>query len=96
MLQIEDNGDITYKGAVVARRIDEGDHYRVELCLTYRAPKDRGTDWIVPLSWFGHGLRLIEPPEIPATLTIETPEEEVNAVRTRSQGKFSTQRRRCT
>ena len=72
-----ETGEITYEGRRVGQHRVEDGTARVTLDFTFECGVD---EWIVPLSWFGHGLnRLqkhdIEPREV--VLEVVTHEEDV-------------------
>jgi hypothetical protein len=67
-------GKITYRGKEVGEHIFENGRSVVRLNIEYEG----GDDWIVPLSWFAHGLSLLAENQPPAALlTAETPEDSI-------------------
>ncbi|WP_156367274.1 hypothetical protein [Novosphingobium sp. KN65.2] len=67
-------GKITYKGKEVGEHIFKDGRSAVRLNIEYEG----GDDWIVPLSWFAHGLSaLAENQPTPALLTVDTPEDSI-------------------
>lgn len=67
-------GKITYRGKEVGEHIFKDGHSTVRLNIEYEG----GDDWIVPLSWFAHGLSLLaENQPAPPLLTVETSEDSI-------------------
>lgn len=67
-------GKITYRGKEVGEHIFKDGRSIVRLTIEYEG----GDDWVVPLSWFAHGLsKLAENQPAPALLTVETPDDSI-------------------
>lgn len=67
-------GKITYGGKEVGERIFKDGRSIVRLDIEYEG----GDDWIVPLSWFAHGLSMLpENMPAPALLTVKTSEDSI-------------------
>lgn len=67
-------GKITYRGKEVGEHIFKDGRSIVRLTIEYEA----GDDWVVPLSWFAHGLsKLVENQPAPTLLTVETPGDSI-------------------
>jgi hypothetical protein len=75
MLLLEQDGSITYKGKVVARRLLKDGRDLVEINLTYDVQCD--DEWMVPLVHLATGLRAIEPPGPPVVLSVTTSENDI-------------------
>lgn len=72
-----DTCEIRYEGKVVGRQSVENGVSRVTLNIEYKC--DKG-EWVVPLSWFGYGLSLLEKRKLQEKvvgLTLETAETEI-------------------
>ncbi|WP_173984068.1 hypothetical protein [Magnetospirillum sp. SS-4] len=65
-------GKITYRGKEVGEYIFKDGRSKVRINIEYEG----GNDWVVPLSWFSHGLSLLtENQPAPSSLTVETSED---------------------
>ena len=67
-------GKITYRGKEVGEHIFENGRSIVRLNIEYEG----GDCWVVPLSWFAHGLSMLaENQPASALLTFDTPEDSI-------------------
>ncbi len=67
-------GKITYRGTEIGEHIFKDGRSTVRLNIEYEG----GDDWVVPLSWFMHGLsKLAENQPALALLTVETSEDSI-------------------
>ncbi len=67
-------GEIKYKGKTIGNQLFEGGRSTVRLSIEYES----GDDWIVPLSWFAHGLSKLEENACIALLTLETAQDSID------------------
>jgi hypothetical protein len=68
---------IKYKGREIGEYVYEDGRARVRLNITYECDSD---DWVVPLSWFDHGLNLLpenQPKSLEMALQIKTGEDSI-------------------